>query len=198
VTAGDRPWWSSPDGDLGADADVDPVEAHRRARRGEASIPGDDASDAPRADDDGSWWVPATEAVTRLARDLAATAGTTGGPHDHGTVPPRGEADDVRGRGGDDSGDEGGGDRSGGGGGAPHRIDACGICPICVGLRALGEARPDLVSHLAEAARHLALAVRTVVDAAAEPGEAADPEAPRGARRRPRHDDLQHIDLDDG
>jgi hypothetical protein len=204
VTAADRPWWSSPDGDLDADADVDPVEVHRRARRGESSMPdGGDASDDPRPVDDGSWWVPATEAVTRLARDLAATAGTTGGPHDPGTDPGRGEADHGQARGdgrrrggggGGGSGESGGGD----GGGAAHRIDACGICPICVGLRALGEARPDLVAHLAEAARHLALAVRTVVDAAAEPGEAADPGAPRGARRRPRHDDLQHIDLDDG
>jgi hypothetical protein len=191
VTAADRPWWSSPDGGTEEDADVDPVDAHRRARRGEAST-GDDGEAATGAGPaEGSWWVPATEAVTRLARDLAASAAATGGPHGPGTAAPRRDTTDGRRPGHDGS------DGDGGGGGA-HRIDACGICPICVGLRAIGEVRPDLVAHLAEAARHLALAVRTVVDAAAEPGEAADPGETRGARRRPRHDDLQHIDLDDG
>jgi hypothetical protein len=197
VTAADRPWWSTPDGDVDADADVDPVEAHRRARRGEPAPPdGGEPTGQRRTDDDGNWWVPATEAVTRLARELAATV-TSDGPRGPGTGPPRGDPDDVDGR-GDGPVDGRGASGGDGGGGAAHRIDACGICPICVGLRAVGDARPDLVVHLAEAARHLALAVRTVVDAAAEPGEAADPAAGGGARRRPRHDDLQHIDLDDG
>jgi hypothetical protein len=142
--------------------------------------------------------VPATEAVTRLARDLATTTAerSSAGPRAPGHG-PAGSADERRTRaGGGGSGGEGG--DGGDGGASEHRIDACGVCPICVGLRAIGEARPDLVVHLAEAARQLALAVRTVVDAAAPDGEAgADPGTGRRASRRRAPEDLHHIDLDD-
>jgi hypothetical protein len=43
--------------------------------------------------------------------------------------------------------------------------DVCQVCPICTALRLVGEVRPDLVVHLAEAARHLTLAAKTIVDA---------------------------------
>jgi hypothetical protein len=142
VSAADRPWWASDDE---LDGDVDPLEAHRRARRG------NDPDGAAR--DDGTWWTPAAEAVSRFAREIA-----------DGTAP-----DDA------------------------HRVDACGVCPICVGLRVLGDARPELVGHLAEAARQLALAVRTVVDAAGDSGDPARADGPAERRRG----GLQHIDLDD-
>jgi hypothetical protein len=222
VSAAERPWWAT-DGDDAPDDPTDPMEAHRAARRGaatpddgephHAADPGDPREDVEdgagsrtRPVDDGSWWVPATEAVTRLARDLAAS-------------PPRGLLDDdghrrdatdaaaEEGTSWTDAGSRpGAGPRDGSGGGGGHRIDACGVCPICVGLRALGEARPDLVGHLAEAARQLALAVRTVVDATAPADEAGDPDGAPGPsgrsgrggdRRRPAREDLRRIDLDD-
>jgi hypothetical protein len=205
VSAAERPWWATA-ADAAGDLDDDPLETHRAARRGPDQPPPDETSTPPGGggaaatdgpDDDGSWWVPATEAVTRLARDLTASATAS---------PPRGLVDDEPpGRAAAGPADTGPGaaDRPRGAGGGPgdgegHRIDACGVCPICVGLRVLGDARPDLVGHLAEAARQLALAVRTVVDAAAPEDEAADPSAPRrGAGRKRPPEDLQRIDLDD-
>jgi hypothetical protein len=139
----------------------------------------------------GPWWEAAAETVSRLARDLAETAeahdpradeGADAG-RSHGTAR---EAPPTTGRG--DPGAHGG-EPGGRDGPAPadgqdtHRVDACGICPICVGLRALGESRPELVGHLAEAARHMALAARSL---AARPGSGAPDDEP-----------LQHIGLDD-
>lgn len=194
MSAADRPWWATEDVDP-RPVDADPLEAHRAARRGrvddepeagERTPP--PAGDPP--DDDGSWWVPATEAVVRLARDLTASAFAS---------PPPGLVDDDGATHGAEDRTGGRHEARGGDGGGGHHIDACGVCPICVGLRALGDARPDLVGHLAEAARQLALAVRTVVDATAPQDEAAGASgAARGSggRRRP-PDDLQRIDLDD-
>ncbi|MEX1178850.1 MAG: hypothetical protein WEB09_10345 [Nitriliruptor sp.] len=222
MTAAERPWWAS---DGAFDDDVDPVEAHRRARRdagpgggvrdgsGHGSAGGQEgggSSSSDRGDgggapgDDGSWWVPAADAVTRLVRDLTASA-TASPPEDLAErlrdvaavagdgAPGDGVPTGGAGEGGSAPGSEG---RDGGEGPGGHRIDACGVCPICVGLRALGDARPDLVVHLAEATRHLALAVRTVVDAATDGRDPAGrgPGAP--GRRAAQRDGLEHIDLD--
>lgn len=62
-------------------------------------------------------------------------------------------------------------------------VDACQVCPVCAGIRILSEARPELVAHLSEAARHLTLAARAFLDAQAE------------VLRR--DEGLQRIDLDD-
>lgn len=72
-------------------------------------------------------------------------------------------------------------------GDAPHRHDptdaeACRLCPVCAGLRAIGAARPEVIGHLGAAARHLTLAVKAIVDTQA--GAADD-------------DGLRRIDLDD-
>lgn len=75
-----------------------------------------------------------------------------------------------------------GGDRAGHHHHGPS-VDACQVCPICAGIRILGEARPELVTHLSEAARHLTLAARAFLDAQAD------------VLRR--DDGLQRIDLDD-
>jgi hypothetical protein len=210
---GQRPWWASDGPvDGGVDAAEDPVERFRAARRGEAGpdpdpgdgdIPVDDRPGArdPRHDaggaagapgatgpdpdvpDAGPWWEAAAETVSRLARDLAETAdaqqvgghgedaspGAQADPGPGATPPPSGETRAPRGEAAEQE--------------APHRIDACGVCPICVGLRALGETRPELVGHLAEAARHVALAARSLgarADAAPRPDES-----------------LQRIDLDE-
>lgn len=229
MSAADRPWWASAEDDAGPGPDVadDPLVAHRAARRGRPTDDGttDEAPDTPDAPDapdarasdrsrrdppadDGSWWVPATEAVTRLARDLAAStlASPPPGPGaEHRRTPddPAGEPGDADGRAavGDRAPDDRGAEEPSGSGGPGrgHRIDACGVCPICVGLRALGEARPELVGHLTEAARHLALAVRTVVDASASADEAAEPPGASRPGGGGRHgaEGLHRIDLDD-
>jgi hypothetical protein len=49
---------------------------------------------------------------------------------------------------------------------APHRPELCGFCPLCSLARNLEETRPELVEHLTEAARHLAAAVRALVEPA--------------------------------
>jgi hypothetical protein len=131
-----KPWWASggPAGG-GIDREVDPIEAHRSARRGgERPIGGSDA-DEP------------FEAST-------------------GPAPARDRAT-----------------------GSDHAPDVCGVCPICIGLRMLGEVRPDLVTHLTEAARHLTAAARTLFEAAAAEQDHDRPGAPpRGGVTR--------IDLD--
>ena len=73
-------------------------------------------------------------------------------------------------------------------------------CPICAGLAAFREARPDAVEHLLKAGAELLLAAKALVDGLAEPARGP---APR--RRRPRaagngdgalaHDGLQRIDI---
>lgn len=174
-----RPWWAS-DPDDEPDAH-DPLTAHRAARRGEVTEDG--------------WWEPAAEAVARFAEDLARTAdaapdaaspdadATTGSATDgpggvdrsddpDRTAPPRSED-------GDDPP-------------PPHTPEVCGICPVCVGLRALGESRPELVGHLAAAARHLAAAVRTMADSTGRATEGGRGERPGGERP----DGVQHIDLE--
>jgi hypothetical protein len=156
-----RPWWAS---ELDAEAvgsTVDPLEAHRAARRG-----------GPPPRDDTSWWD--LDGLREPAPDAASSGATTGTA---GT-------DDATGTAGTD-------DATGIGGaaGAGHGPDVCGACPICLALRSLGESRPQLLEHLTEAARHLAAAVRSVVE-----------EPPRGrgddARRGGGADPFERIDLD--
>jgi hypothetical protein len=63
-----------------------------------------------------------------------------------------------------------------------HADVVCGVCPICVLARTLGDSHPELLGHLTEAARHLAAAARAMLDT---PG-AHDPGTDR----------VQRIDLD--
>ena len=71
-------------------------------------------------------------------------------------------------------------------------------CPLCAGLAALREARPEAVDHLVRAGAELLLAAKALLDGA---GEAARGPAPRRRRARPagsgNHADtgLQHIDV---
>lgn len=184
MSSAERPWWATDD-HAARGSGADPLEEHRAARRGDRDDP---PAAGERPEDDGSWWGPASEALTRLARDLAASAVAS---------PPRGLVDDTPDGAGEPdapptpdggSGQEPGGDA--------HQVDACGVCPICVGLRALGGSRPELVGHLAEAARQLTLAVRSVVDAAAARDGAGHRPPSRGsARGTP--EDLHRIPLDD-
>jgi hypothetical protein len=92
---------------------------------------------------------------------------------------------------------------------AAGQAPECQLCPICAGLAALRGARPEAVEHLVKAGAELLLAVRALLDVAADPGAAsgAEPAAgpaatPARRRRRPRPaagDDagngLQRIDV---
>lgn len=60
-----------------------------------------------------------------------------------------------------------------------HDTEVCDACPICIGLRAVRQARPEVVTHLAEAANQIALALQALAEA---------PDRTDGG--------LQHIDLD--
>lgn len=173
-----RPWWAS-DGpvDGGIAPDEDPVERVRADRRGGAGA-------APGPAEVAEPWLDAVAAtMSSLARTAArpggagprpGDAGTSGAeaPHDTGGPPPTEEADAGEGAG-------------------HHQPDVCGVCPICVGLRALGEARPELVGHLAEAARQVALAARSLRERSTD---APDGDA-RGRDGRG-GDALEHIDLE--
>lgn len=174
-----------------------PREGPRADRRDPDARDGDerDATGVPPG-----WWAPAAEAVARLSEDLAATA-TANASQARGRAPWEHDADPeprpAWSDGGASRGRPAGG--AGPGGAAPAgdetdaaaHLDVCGICPVCVGLRALGAHRPELVGHLAEAARHLAAAVRTVVD-----GLERDPDADAADPGSPTRIDLD--DLDDG
>jgi hypothetical protein len=172
VSAADdaRPWWASDRDVSGVGPDPDPLDRHRRARRGDGAEDAADDGATPL----GSWWGPVADAVARLGRDLAtsAEANAAAAVGDRPWHATESRADAVDPEPGPD---------------ADHRVDACGVCPICVGLRALGDSRSDLVGHLAEAARHLAAAVRSAV-------EATTPRTDPGADAR---SGPTRIDLDD-
>lgn len=182
------PWWASgrPPQD-GLDGSEDPFDAHRQARRGAAEdVAGqaahDDAEDVggPGAGGPGEAGRLATEAMDLVARLVAeagrrvsarATANASWPPPGAFTRPdPTGPGAGAR---------EDGGDRWAHGM-PPHEDgQVCDACPVCIGLRALRQVRPEVVGHLSDAAHHVSLALRAFADAQAE-----DP------------DDLEKIDLD--
>ena len=59
--------------------------------------------------------------------------------------------------------------------GAAGQAPECQSCPICAGLAALREARPEAVEHLVKAGAELLLAVRALLDGAAEPARGPAP-----------------------
>lgn len=175
-----RPWWAS-DGpvDGGIAPDEDPVERIRAARRGE--------SDGTAQDTGGPWLDAVADTMSRLAEATAQAAD----PAERGTArtgaPDPSEPGTAR-TGAPDPGGAGPGGPAGGPGGEPegHTPDICGVCPVCVGFRALAESRPELMGHLAEAARHVALAARSL----RERPDAATSRERRGGQP------LEHIDLE--
>jgi hypothetical protein len=58
----------------------------------------------------------------------------------------------------------------------------CGACPLCAGLAALRQARPEAVEHLVKAGTELLLAVRALLEAPA--GERPAPRPAADARLR--------------
>ena len=84
--------------------------------------------------------------------------------------------------------------------GAWGQAPECRLCPVCAGLAALRETRPEAVEHLVKAGAELLLAVKALLDGAAGPERrpaprrrragAGDPGEPAPAR-----DGLQRIDI---
>ena len=59
--------------------------------------------------------------------------------------------------------------------GTAGQAPECQACPICAGLAALREARPEAVEHLVKAGAELLLAARALLDGAAEPARGPTP-----------------------
>ncbi len=160
-----RPWWASDDRGAPDEGDLGPVEAHRAARLGERRVPGGpggtSGSDEPAGSGAGS------------TGQGASGDAAFGGESHHGDGPTSGQDERRRGSVDDPSP-------------AGHAAEICGVCPICMLARAVGESNPELLGHLAQAARHLAAAARTLLEPSAPPAEPED---------RPR-DRVQRIDLD--
>lgn len=57
-----------------------------------------------------------------------------------------------------------------GSGTIPPEAGVCGICPVCIAARIVGESHPELLAHLVEAGRHLTAAVRTFLEPADRSG----------------------------
>lgn len=77
-----------------------------------------------------------------------------------------------------------------------HTGPECRVCPVCRGLAALRQVRPEAVEHLAAAMTELARALREVVapGAPAQPRQDGGVTSPRGA---PAPGSVQHIDITD-
>jgi hypothetical protein len=65
--------------------------------------------------------------------------------------------------------------------GTPAQAAECQFCPLCAGLAALREARPEAVEHLAKAGAELFLAARALLEGVGVPAGAPGP-----GRHRPR------------
>lgn len=138
------------------------------------------------SDDTAPWWASAdadalADDEDPLARHLAARARGNGrGPHVDGADGRDGTTDDDP-------------DESAGAADRPvddDTHDRCGyeFCPLCRGLDSLRRTHPEVATHLAEAARHLSLALREVADTlATSSGGPSDEDAP----------DFESIPIDD-
>ncbi len=138
------------------------------------------ADDRPDGEDGRPWWA---------SEDPAGHQSGEGSSHGRHTRPAwldaveaiegavRAAARGPRRAGGEDQGapsDAGSGHATANDAGIPdgHRhgaVDAyCHVCPVCALLRALEDVRPEVLLHLTEAAKHLSLAAKAVVDAQAD------------------------------
>lgn len=141
--ADDRPWWAS---EQGGEPRAAPGPWHDAPGAAADDVPPWDpprdpppaGGDGRPADDAGRDWIgDAASVLGGVAREAARRAQDLSGAGDRDDAAPT------------------------------HRIDTCGICPFCTLLRVVAEARPEVVQHVAEATRHLTLALRAVVDAQA-------------------------------
>jgi hypothetical protein len=80
--------------------------------------------------------------------------------------------------------------------GQPGRAPECQACPICAGLAALREARPEAVEHLVKAGAELLLAARALLEGAAPDGQASPRRSRRGgAAQSAAGNGMQRIDI---
>ncbi|MCA1831713.1 MAG: hypothetical protein ABR548_07805 [Actinomycetota bacterium] len=56
----------------------------------------------------------------------------------------------------------------------PGNGPECLVCPVCLMLYGLRQARPEVIEHLSKATMEILLAVKAVVDQAAEKAEPLD------------------------
>jgi hypothetical protein len=84
-----------------------------------------------------------------------------------------------------------GSDRPRGSEGSGHQPETCGICPVCQAIARLGQARPEVVAHLADATTALVAAFSAL--AAEQPGTRT---RPGGYEDAPRPT-TEHIDVTD-
>lgn len=156
----EQPWWASGrDPEDGIDRSQDPLGAHRDARQGDR--PRDDrdatADGGPRGGSEATRL--ATEALDLVGR-LAAEASRRVADRmaGAGEGPPAGDREAA------DAWDRLIADA------APHDDgEVCNACPVCIGLRALRQVRPEVVAHLSDAAHHVSLALRALAEAQAGP-----------------------------
>ena len=174
-----RPWWASEPVDGDVDRSVDPVEAHRAARRGWLDPNAPDGPYNATTADHRQWGAPDGD------RDAPDPSRHVGGPAPGGDP----DGDDPNGgdpNGGDPNGDDpAGADR----GPADHAEQICGVCPVCVLARTVGESRPELLGHLTEAARHLSAAARSFLEPPAAPRWPAGNSVDGAAAGAPGEDD---------
>lgn len=175
--AGGGPWWASGSNpDDGLDGSEDPFDTHRRARHGDehedagpdARAGGSAGADADGGGDDvGRLAGDAIDLVARLASEAgrrfgARSAANAGAAPRHSFTRPE-DAQDAP-----PQGDHGTTWRRLADGVAPHADgQVCDACPVCIGLRALRQARPEVIAHLSDAAHHVSLALRAFADAQA-------------------------------
>lgn len=141
--------WWASPGADGLDPGQDPLDAHRRGRAGEQEAPDEEVGGREQGRDHGGG-----EVVDALLALLAAAGRRVA---DRGVATA---ADDVAAAAHDDG-------------------QVCDACPVCRLLRAVRQSRPDVVTHLADAAHHVSLALQALAEAS---------DAPDGG--------FEHIDLD--
>lgn len=168
----DEPWWASGRDPVdGLDDTEDPVDAHRDARRGGAPPPGGGAADDPAGDagagaDPGRLAGDVIDLVSRLAAEIGRRVAARGAANAAGPAPGAFTRPDDEEPVADGIG--------------PHEDGrVCDACPVCIGLRAVRQVRPEVIGHLSDAAHHVSLALRAFADAQAGTDE-----------------DLEKIDLD--
>jgi hypothetical protein len=148
---GDAPWWASGrTPEDGIDGTEDPLSAHGRARDGGAA----------GADGDGDGGLPDLGRLAGEVIEVLVRAASETGRRLAARSTSNAGADEQP--------------------ATPHEDGAvCEACPVCIMLRAVRDIRPEAVTHLAEAAHHVSLALQAFADAQAGGS-----------------DDLQKIDLD--
>jgi hypothetical protein len=145
-----QPWWASGRDPDEGIDDQDPFDAHRDARSGRSDPPSGDRGDPPPR-----WIEDAVDLIARFATEA------------NRRFAPR-------------SGQSASDDDVGAGFTAHVGGEVCDACPVCIGLRAIRSSRPDVITHLSEAAHHLSLALKAFADAQADATT----------------DTFEHIDLD--